>query len=253
MSGRAGQRPRRRAGPSPAASSRAVWSGDQSHRLAGLVATHGAQRLGLDVLASDEAVLLLARILGEERVAAEPQATAEVAEVCGFLPLALRIAAANLLDQPQHSIADYVARLRAGNRLAELAVDGDPQAAVGGAFDASYATLDPQAQRLFPVARSGPGPEVTAPAAAALTVMQVPRPQQVLDRLAARTSRTARTRPVRLSRPCCACTPVAHRGRGQRTRGRRRWAAAGLGSAHRRCGRRAGCCIRPWCGRRSLR
>jgi len=153
-------------------------------RLAGLVATHGAQRLGLDVLAPDEAVLLLARILGEERVATEPKATAEVAEVCGFLPLALRIAAANLLDQPQHSIADYVSRLRTGDRLAELAVDGDPQAAVGVAFDASYATLDPQARRLFRSLGVVPGPDVTAPAAAALTGMQVPEAEQVLDRLA---------------------------------------------------------------------
>jgi tetratricopeptide (TPR) repeat protein/transcriptional regulator with XRE-family HTH domain len=153
-------------------------------RLAGLVATHGAQRLGLDVLAPDEAVLLLARILGEERVATEPKATAEVAEVCGFLPLALRIAAANLLDQPQHSIADYVSRLRAGDRLAGLAVDGDPQAAVGVAFDASYASLDPQARRLFRLLGLVPGPTVTTPAAAALTGMQVPEAEQVLERLA---------------------------------------------------------------------
>jgi tetratricopeptide (TPR) repeat protein/DNA-binding XRE family transcriptional regulator len=153
-------------------------------RLAGLVATHGTHRLGLDVLAPEEAVLLLAHILGEERVATEPEATAAVAEACGYLPLALRVAAANLLDQPQRSIADYVSRLRAGDRLAELAVDGDPQAAVGVAFDASYVTLDPQARRLFRLLGLIPGPDVTAPAAAALTGMQGPEVEQVLDRLA---------------------------------------------------------------------
>jgi tetratricopeptide (TPR) repeat protein/transcriptional regulator with XRE-family HTH domain len=152
-------------------------------RLAGLVATHGAHRLGLDVLAPDEAVMLLASVLGEERVATEPEAAAEVAEACGFLPLALRIAAANLLDQPQHSIAGYVRRLRAGDRLAELAVDGDPRAAVGVAFDASYATLDPQARGLFRSLGLAPGPDVTAPAAAALTGTQVPAVEQVLERL----------------------------------------------------------------------
>jgi tetratricopeptide (TPR) repeat protein len=154
-------------------------------RLAGLVATHGAHRLSLDVLAPDEAVVLLARILGEERVATEPEATAEVAEACGFLPLALRIAAANLLDQPQHSIAGYVSRLRAGDRLGELAVDGDPQAAVGMAFDASYATLDPQARRLFRLLGLVPGPDVTAPAVAALTAMHLAPVEHVLERLAA--------------------------------------------------------------------
>jgi tetratricopeptide (TPR) repeat protein/transcriptional regulator with XRE-family HTH domain len=153
-------------------------------RLAGLVATHGAHRLGLDVLAPDEAVMLLARIVGEERVATEPEATAAVAEACGFLPLALRIAAANLLDQPQHGIAGYVSRLRAGDRLAELAVAGDPQAAVGVAFDASYATLDPQARRLFRLLGLVPGTTVTAPAVATLTTMQLAQVDQVLERLA---------------------------------------------------------------------
>lgn len=49
--------------------------------------------------------------------------------MCAFLPLALRIAAANLTDRAR-TIAGYVAELRASNRLAALAVDGDEQAAV---------------------------------------------------------------------------------------------------------------------------
>jgi hypothetical protein len=83
-------------------------------RLGGLVARDGARRLILDVLTPGEAVELLARILGEERVTAERQAARELAEVCGLLPLALRIAAANLAGQPGQPIAGYVARLRQG-------------------------------------------------------------------------------------------------------------------------------------------
>src|SRR5205823_10796551 len=66
--------------------------------LADLVAGDGARLLTLDVLAPDEAGDLLARILGDGRVAAEPAATAELARLCAYLPLALRIAAANLDD-----------------------------------------------------------------------------------------------------------------------------------------------------------
>jgi urease accessory protein UreE len=112
-------------------------------RLSGLVASHGAALLALDVLTADEATSMLTRILGEDLVHAEAKAAAELAEVCGFLPLALRIAAANLTVQPNQPIARWLARVRTGDRLTELAVPGDPQAAVGTAFDSSYAVLDP--------------------------------------------------------------------------------------------------------------
>jgi tetratricopeptide (TPR) repeat protein len=137
-------------------------------RLAGLVASHGARRLTLDVLTPAEAGGLLAQILGARRVAAEPEAAGELAEVCGMLPLALRVAAANLADQPGQTIDGYVARLRRGDRLAELAVDGDPQAAVRAAFDCSYRAMDSGDQRLFRLLGLVPGPELSAPAAAAL-------------------------------------------------------------------------------------
>jgi tetratricopeptide (TPR) repeat protein len=152
-------------------------------RLGGLVARDGARRLTLDVLSPEEAVGLLARLLGAERVAAEPQAAAELAEVCGRLPLALRIAAANLADQPDRSIVGYLARLRQGDRLAELAVDGDPEAAVRVAFDGSYAVLEPDAQRLFRLLGLVPGPEFTGPAAAALAGMPVEQTGRLLERL----------------------------------------------------------------------
>jgi tetratricopeptide (TPR) repeat protein/transcriptional regulator with XRE-family HTH domain len=159
-----------------------VTSRDQ---LAGLVATHGARRLTLDVLTTDEAVGLIARILGDRRVAAEPEAAAQLAVVCGCLPLAVRIAAANLSGRSGQSIAGYLAELRAGDRLAHLAVDGDPQAAVRVAFDGSYALLDADAQRLFRLAGLVPGPHFTAEAAAALAQLPVPRARRLLERMVA--------------------------------------------------------------------
>jgi hypothetical protein len=153
--------------------------------LSGLVAREGARHLRLDVLTPGEAVDLLARVLGTERVAGEPSATRELAEMCGLLPLALRVAAANLVGQPGQSIAGYVARLRQGDRLAELAVDGDPQAAVHSAFDCSYATLSPVAQRLFRLLGLVPGPEFTPPATAALAGVPLMQAARLLGRLAA--------------------------------------------------------------------
>jgi DNA-binding SARP family transcriptional activator/Tfp pilus assembly protein PilF len=154
-------------------------------RLGGLVAKEGARRLTLDVLTPDEARDLLGRLLGETRVHAEPAAAAELARVCAHLPLALRIAAANLADRPQRSIAGYVAELGQGDRLGALAVAGDEQAAVRAAFDLSYTVLTPQARRLFRLLGLVPGPEVTAAAAAALIGAQPQQAAQLLDRLAA--------------------------------------------------------------------
>jgi hypothetical protein len=50
------------------------------------------ERIGLDVLAEQEADALLAGLIGPVRTAAEPQAMAQVRDWCGRLPLALRIA-----------------------------------------------------------------------------------------------------------------------------------------------------------------
>lgn len=101
-------------------------------QLSGLVARDGAVRLGLDALAPEEARILLARLLGAERVEAEPEAVAGLARLCGYLPLALRIAAANLADRQRTTVADYAAELAAGDRLGEaragalLAEIGEP-------------------------------------------------------------------------------------------------------------------------------
>jgi tetratricopeptide (TPR) repeat protein/transcriptional regulator with XRE-family HTH domain len=116
--------------------------------LSGLIAREGATRLTMGLLQPDEAHALLERILGTERVAAEPQATAELARLCAFLPMALRIAAANLQGQLHQTVAGYAAMLRP-DLLGELAVHGDVQSAVRAAIDQSYFALPDSARRLF--------------------------------------------------------------------------------------------------------
>jgi DNA-binding SARP family transcriptional activator/tetratricopeptide (TPR) repeat protein len=151
-------------------------------RLSGLVARDGARRLSLDVLAPGEARELLVGLLGTQRAAAELDAVEELARVCAYLPLALRIAAAHLTDRPRHGIAAFVAEL-AADRLAGLEVPGDEQAAVRAAFDVSYARLDEPARRLFRLLGLVPGPDVPVAAAAALADAPVAEVRRLLARL----------------------------------------------------------------------
>lgn len=81
----------------------------------------GADQLRLGLLSEAEAVALLRRLVGAERVAAEPSAAEEIARWCGYLPLALRIAAARLVARPEWPLARLAQRLSdTRQRLDEL-------------------------------------------------------------------------------------------------------------------------------------
>jgi DNA-binding SARP family transcriptional activator/tetratricopeptide (TPR) repeat protein len=150
----------------------------------GLVAREGARQVVVDVLPADDAVGLLTRLLGAARVTAEPAATARLAELCAGLPLAIRIAAANLTGRGHRRITDYVAELERGDRLAALAVHGDPGSAVAAAFDLSYRGLPDDAQRLFRLLGLAPGPDIALVSAAALAGVVVSDAAALLDWLA---------------------------------------------------------------------
>ncbi|MEV5656111.1 BTAD domain-containing putative transcriptional regulator [Streptomyces sp. NPDC052291] len=74
-------------------------------RLEGLIASDAAVPVPLDVLEPPDGTALLAGVLGEERVLAEPVAARRLAELCGGLPLALRVTAARLAGRPQWTLA----------------------------------------------------------------------------------------------------------------------------------------------------
>jgi tetratricopeptide (TPR) repeat protein/transcriptional regulator with XRE-family HTH domain len=154
-------------------------------RLTGLLARDGAHRLSLGVLDPEEAAELLARLLGPDRTQAEPEAAAELASACALLPLALRVAAATLADQPDCRLADYVGELRTGGRLVQLAIDGDPHSAIKAAFDLSYQSLASEARRLFRLLGLLPGQDVSTEAAAALAGRSPGQARRLLGLLAA--------------------------------------------------------------------
>lgn len=137
-------------------------------QLTGLVAVDDAHSLHLDLLDRREALLLLANVLGHERVAGEAEAADELVALCGRLPLALRLAAGKLRVRPTQSIASVVAELRDGGPITALAVAGDSRAAVRPAFAVSYGALQPDERRLFGRLGLVPGTDFTPAAVAAL-------------------------------------------------------------------------------------
>lgn len=154
-------------------------------RLGGLVAIDGAHRLTLDVLSPVDALAVLSRAAGPERAGDDPGAMAALTELCGHLPLALRIAGAQLADRPDLDIGRHVADLAAHGRTTRLRLDSDGSATVRGAFDLSYQTLPPTARRAFRLLSLVPAPAgMTTTAAAALTGLPAPEAERLIDALA---------------------------------------------------------------------
>ncbi|MGW4957934.1 tetratricopeptide repeat protein [Nonomuraea sp. NPDC004186] len=133
--------------------------------LRGLAATHDVDLVVLDVLAPEEAEAMLRAFLDDDR-GQEP--IGELAALCGYLPLALRLAAAHLRDT-QEPVADLVARLRAGNRLETLEFAEDPHIGVRSTFALSYQALPESVRTVFRAAGLHPGRDLSLDALAAMT------------------------------------------------------------------------------------
>ena len=150
------------------------------NRLSGLVAVDGAQRLTLDMLPPDEAVALIARIAGDGRAAADPAAARQLAELCGRLPLALRITADRAAAYPHLSMADLASELTAErDRLDVLATD-EQASQIRAVFSWSYRALPPAAARAFRLLGLHPGQDISIAAAAALLSASVPETRQLV-------------------------------------------------------------------------
>ncbi len=137
--------------------------------LTGLIAVDGATPLSLEPLASAEARDLLARIIGDARVAYEPEAAGQLIEMCGHLPLALAITAARAAARPGLPLAGVAAELAdAAGRLDALEAGGDPLASVRAALTTSYQRLSTDATRMLRLLSAHPGPDISVPGAASL-------------------------------------------------------------------------------------
>lgn len=118
-----------------------------SRRWLGQVDADG--RLSLEPLSLEEAVRMLASLVGDERVEGEPAASRAIVEACGRLPSAIRIAGTRLAARPKHPLLVLAERLSArGHLLDELSLNGF---SMRRQLEPSYRTLDPRMQRCFRV------------------------------------------------------------------------------------------------------
>jgi tetratricopeptide (TPR) repeat protein len=137
--------------------------------------------VSLDVLPAGQAAELLVRRAGRPGLRPGDPAVAEIAGLCGYLPLALELLAGRLAHRPGRRPSELAADLAAACAEAELADEDDWAAAA--AFRLTYAELAPDLQRLLRRLGLYPGAEIDAWAAAALDD-GVPGPaRQLLDDL----------------------------------------------------------------------
>ncbi|MFE5563354.1 NB-ARC domain-containing protein [Amycolatopsis japonica] len=151
--------------------------------LSGLVIDHNARTIRLDTLTDHEACALAADIIADERVEAEPDAVAQLVDICASLPLAILVAAERIAADPETSIGEHVAALADVERRLQL-LDIDESGGVRAAFEWSYRTLRSDTARMFRVLSLYPRPRVTAQAASALAGVPVDKGLRLLDDLA---------------------------------------------------------------------
>ncbi|MFH8410265.1 BTAD domain-containing putative transcriptional regulator [Streptomyces sp. NPDC018019] len=127
-------------------------------RMTGLA---GAHLLDLDVMPPQDALALFTRITG-----AADAAAMDVVAACGFLPLAIRIAASRLAARRSWTVADLARKLAdERHRLCELRA-GD--IAVTATFEMSYRQLSAAQARAFRLLGLPDGPGICLDAAAAV-------------------------------------------------------------------------------------
>ncbi|MGW6834903.1 helix-turn-helix domain-containing protein [Streptomyces sp. NPDC054949] len=131
--------------------------------LAGLESVH---RPELALLRREEAVELLTRVIGPERIQRESQAARDLADLCGRLPLAVRIAAQRLASRPHEHLGKLVTQLAEDTTRLDTLQAGSLQ--VRAAFSLSYRQLPPPARTLFRRASLAAGPDFSCQSAALL-------------------------------------------------------------------------------------
>ncbi|WP_189920428.1 tetratricopeptide repeat protein [Kitasatospora xanthocidica] len=147
----------------------------------------GAHLHRLGVLAPEAATELLdsavrAARSDDDRIAADPETARRMAELCGRLPLALRLAAAQLVLDPHlrpEELADDLAD--GADRLDLLHVD---EIGIRLTLERSYRRLTPDLAELFRLLALNPGPDISTEAAAALIDRKPREARSLLARLA---------------------------------------------------------------------
>jgi DNA-binding SARP family transcriptional activator len=138
------------------------------NRLTSLVAAESAHLVTLDVLTPGESQDLLARRLGPEQLAREPEAVRDLVTRCARLPLALAIVAARVTANPAFPLRAFADELADAHRRLDVLDAGDQSTQVRAVFSWSYRRLSEPAARLFRLLGLHPGADIGRPAVASL-------------------------------------------------------------------------------------
>lgn len=149
-------------------------------QLAALALDHAVTSIQLDMLSREDASTLLQRVLGRERVTQDRSSADRLVELCGRMPLALRIAAAKLATRRMRPLAELVTEMTGEDRLGALTVPGGSHS-IRTVFATAYQSLSPLAATLFRRLGNHPGPTFSAHLAAVLAGEPV---HDALDELA---------------------------------------------------------------------
>ncbi|MEU7476464.1 NB-ARC domain-containing protein [Lentzea sp. NPDC042327] len=139
------------------------------------------QRLVLDVLPEQGAVDLLTTIVGEDVVLADPAAAREVVDLCGNLPLAVRIVGNRLATRRHWSLSYLAGQLRDEHRRLDSLAAGDLR--LRPAFELSLRRLSPAAQEVFRRLALIPGAHFSEELAAVVTGVSAQEVEAQLDEL----------------------------------------------------------------------
>lgn len=154
------------------------------HRLGGLIATHGARPLRLDVLTDAEARELLRRHLGASRMATEPGPVTALVQRCAGLPLALGIVAARAALQPDLPLAALADELCEASARLDALDAGELSVNVRAVLTSSSHALSPDAERVFALLGHAPGPDTGLAALASLAALPEARTRVLVRELA---------------------------------------------------------------------
>lgn len=141
----------------------------------------GAVAVSTGRMSSADSRELLSRAFGAERIDAEQEAIIDLIELCGHLPLALRIAASRLRTRTQWSVRDLTARLSAEEGMLRELESGNRS--VSATIALSYHALPESHRRLLRRLGAHPGTAFDISSVAALADMSVTAAERILDGL----------------------------------------------------------------------
>jgi DNA-binding SARP family transcriptional activator/tetratricopeptide (TPR) repeat protein len=153
------------------------------NQLRGLVAREGAQRIAVDLLDPPESIALLATVLEQREVEFGSESLAELASLCGHLPLALAIAAERASVAVETGPAEIVDEIREHQARLDVLELGDESTDVRAVFAWSYQALDVDTARLFRLLGLHPAHDTSLPGASALAGTSPAKVRRLLDRL----------------------------------------------------------------------